>query len=195
MVSVWWYRWSFGVEVHGRVDSIIMLLNAVCNVYFFLSTFVEWQWALSFWLFETGSLVSTEDEHNAEEFVEIGTIAETHGLYGELRVRSLTDFPEERFETVRIFLDATLLTTWLPVFASDLFQVLVLDPRIEHLWSGQYCNAFVVDIIATIWKHANCKCKELLICSKIQHQQVLSCLVLKYITKVLSSVLNMCLSM
>lgn len=36
--------------------------------------------------------------------MEIGTIAETHGLYGELRVRSLTDFPEERFETVRFFL-------------------------------------------------------------------------------------------
>lgn len=44
-----------------------------------------------------------QDERNAEEFVEIGTIAETHGLYGELRVRSLTDFPEERFETVRFF--------------------------------------------------------------------------------------------
>lgn len=37
---------------------------------------------------------------DAGEFVEIGTIADTHGLYGELRVRSLTDFPEERFETV-----------------------------------------------------------------------------------------------
>lgn len=98
-----------------------------CVMCILLSTFVEWQWALSFWLFETGSLVSTQDERNAEEFVEIGTIAETHGLYGELRVRSLTDFPEERFETVRIFLDTTLLTTWLPVFVSDLFQVLVFD--------------------------------------------------------------------
>lgn len=37
---------------------------------------------------------------NVEDFVEIGTIAETHGIYGELRVRSLTDFPEERFEKV-----------------------------------------------------------------------------------------------
>lgn len=33
-----------------------------------------------------------------EDFVEIGTIAETHGICGELRVRSLTDFPQERFE-------------------------------------------------------------------------------------------------
>ncbi|KAG0567627.1 hypothetical protein KC19_7G149500 [Ceratodon purpureus] len=42
---------------------------------------------------------AAEPTINVEDFVEIGTIAETHGIYGELRVRSLTDFPQERFET------------------------------------------------------------------------------------------------
>ncbi|BFI24597.1 16S rRNA processing protein RimM [Marchantia polymorpha subsp. ruderalis] len=33
------------------------------------------------------------------DFVEVGYIADTHGVHGELHVYSLTDFPEERFET------------------------------------------------------------------------------------------------
>lgn len=36
------------------------------------------------------------------DFVEVGYIADTHGVHGELHVYSLTDFPEERFETVTV---------------------------------------------------------------------------------------------
>ena len=35
-----------------------------------------------------------------EDFVEVGYFMSTHGLRGDLRVRSLTDFPEQRFGTV-----------------------------------------------------------------------------------------------
>lgn len=42
---------------------------------------------------------SAESSVNVDDFVEIGIVAETHGVYGELRIRSSTDFPEERFET------------------------------------------------------------------------------------------------
>lgn len=33
--------------------------------------------------------------------MEVGYVANTHGLQGELHVHSLTDFPEERFEKVQ----------------------------------------------------------------------------------------------
>jgi ribosomal 30S subunit maturation factor RimM len=47
-----------------------------------------------------GGAVAIDEAPDSTEFVEIGMIAETHGIHGELRVRSLTDFPVERFETV-----------------------------------------------------------------------------------------------
>jgi hypothetical protein len=48
----------------------------------------------------SGGAVAIDEAPDITEFVEIGMIAETHGIHGELRVRSLTDFPVERFETV-----------------------------------------------------------------------------------------------
>jgi hypothetical protein len=36
-----------------------------------------------------------------EDFLEIAEITNTHGVRGEVRVRPMTDFPEERFEKVR----------------------------------------------------------------------------------------------
>jgi ribosomal 30S subunit maturation factor RimM len=47
-----------------------------------------------------GGAVAIDEAPDTTEFVEIGMIAETHGIHGELRVRSFTDFPVERFETV-----------------------------------------------------------------------------------------------
>ncbi|KAH9550882.1 hypothetical protein CY35_10G095000 [Sphagnum magellanicum] len=47
----------------------------------------------------SGGAVAIDEAPDSTEFVEIGMIAETHGIHGELRVRSLTDFPVERFET------------------------------------------------------------------------------------------------
>lgn len=44
--------------------------------------------------------MAIDEAPDSTEFVEIGMIAETHGIHGELRVRSLTDFPVERFEMV-----------------------------------------------------------------------------------------------
>ncbi|CAM6065061.1 unnamed protein product [Sphagnum tenellum] len=46
----------------------------------------------------SGGAVAIDEAPDSTEFVEIGMIAETHGIHGELRVRSLTDFPVERFE-------------------------------------------------------------------------------------------------
>ncbi|CAM6105139.1 unnamed protein product [Calypogeia fissa] len=43
-------------------------------------------------------LLLEEEIEDDEAFVEVGYIADTHGVHGELHVHSLTDFPEERFE-------------------------------------------------------------------------------------------------
>ena len=69
---------------------------------------------MAFCWFAEGTTTAAEPTINVEDFVEIGTIAETHGIYGELRVRSLTDFPQERFETV-----------WLLSWIIPLIQILV----------------------------------------------------------------------
>jgi ribosomal 30S subunit maturation factor RimM len=61
------------------------------------------------WVAAAGMTTAAEPTTNVEDFVEIGTIAETHGVYGELRVRSLTDFPQERFETVQLLPRTSLL--------------------------------------------------------------------------------------
>lgn len=70
-----------GIEVHGRRVSG-RLVSVVCH-----SSPAS-----------PGMTTAAKPSTNVEGFVEIGTIAETHGIHGELRVRSLTDFPQERFE-------------------------------------------------------------------------------------------------
>ncbi|KAH7422582.1 hypothetical protein KP509_12G015500 [Ceratopteris richardii] len=44
-------------------------------------------------------LSTTVEADDSDDFVEIGLIRSTHGVKGELKVMSLTDFPEQRFET------------------------------------------------------------------------------------------------
>lgn len=80
------------------------------------------------WVAE-GMTTAAKPSTNVEGFVEIGTIAETHGIHGELRVRSLTDFPQERFEMVKLLPRTSLLMQIL------VFTVLSLTLRSSQIFN------------------------------------------------------------